>query len=152
MEIFEKYVNSRSTHLHEDQTGLLLLNLQKFITDTSLDRTSVNKQSIYAQGPCKVYNRSCEEFKQSINCLLKSPWKVWKSCFFVPETSCMQKGKKHEIMTKAPMIYMYIDWCCFYYFVKNGLVVMLETLYTWISVLDSRNRFFFINKYIKKGS
>ena len=24
------------------------------------------------------------------------------------------------------------DWCCFYYFRKNGLVAMLETLYAWI--------------------
>jgi len=25
-----------------------------------------------------------------------------------------------------------IDWCCFYYFVRNGLVALLETLYTLI--------------------
>jgi len=38
-----------------------------------------------------------------------------------------------------------IDWCCFYYFVESGLVAMLETLYTWISFLDSWHRVFSIN-------
>ena len=29
----------------------------------------------------------------------------------------------------APFLF---DWCCFYYFVRNGLVALLETLYTRI--------------------
>jgi len=43
-------------------------------------------------------------------------------------------------------VYVYkehmIDWCCFYYFVKNSLVALLEALCAWcIYMLGSRMRF-----------
>ena len=46
---------------------------------------------------------------------------------------------------------LYVSICIFlidvaFITLKNNLVALLETLYTWISVLDSWNRFFFIKR------
>ena len=78
-----------------------------------------------------------------------------------PRRSCLQH-ENHPENTPSPakvgIVYKLtswfsfqdqIDWCCFYFSVKNGLVAVLETLYTWISFLDSWNRFFFINFFFQ---
>ena len=41
-------------------------------------------------------------------------------------------------------LYIHIDWCCFYYFVRNSLVPLLKTLCAWICSLDPRISVFYI--------
>ena len=43
----------------------------------------------------------------------------------------------HKCMTLLFLILSLIDWCCFYYSIRNSLVASLEALCAWIFSLDS---------------
>ena len=113
-----------------------------------LSRTIIRSSIIVVRCAVKKWLLNVSPFLHSSTLILLYSDSLKIAARFV----CLFVGIKPEKLYSASFVWREVkplgmiahgfDWCRFYYFAKSGLVVMLETLYTGISFLDSLIGFF----------